>query len=224
MLRDSLRREKHTTPQPYRVANRLRRRKVEAMDSATKWMLILSALTIVLGFAALLCGRIYVTDGNTGQSTEVDLPLVGKMKTNYPALVFVLVGAMLAIYTLKQHYQLISQTVAWNIKGTLTQPGHNITDWRYGEIKLVDLGPNVQIKEDGEYEIDVQLPASETFESAVQQIYYTTRNNGSALLVPSDALGLYQKDRSTSPLQSMTKTTRVYGPLMVKAPDAETPE
>jgi hypothetical protein len=118
------------------------------MDFATQWMLILAAFAIVLGFVALLCSKIYVIDNGTGKATEVDLPLVGKMKTNYPALVFILVGTALATYSLNQPYLFLDsqQPVLWNIKGQLQQSGHDIADWRFGEIKLVEFGPEVQIK------------------------------------------------------------------------------
>ena len=179
-------------------------------------MLILSALSFALGFVALLCTKIYVFDKGTNQATEVQMPLIGKMKTNYPALVFVAVGAVLAADALKQHYQFVSQQqpVLWNIKGRLQQPAHDIKDWRWGELRLIALGPNVQIKQNGEYEINVQIPAGKTFESAVQQIYYTARN-GSALVVPSDELKTFTQNRPKSLLLAATDNTRVYGPRLV---------
>jgi hypothetical protein len=127
---------------------------------------------------------------------------------------------------LNQYHQFVGsqQSVLWNIKGQLQQPGHDITDWRLGVIELVDLGPDVEIKMDGEYEINVQVPAGKTFESVVQQIYYTTRN-GSALLVPSDALRAYTTDHSKSLLQAMTPSTRVYRPMLVTIiPDSGAPQ
>ena len=186
------------------------------MGSATQWVLILSGLAFVLGFVSLLCSKIYVVDKASTEATEVDLPLVGKMKTNYPALVFVVTGAALAFYALNQQSQFEStqQPVRWNIKGQLQQPGHDIADWRFGEIKLIDVGPDVQIRKDGEFEINLEIPAGKTFESVVQQVYYTARN-GSGLLVPADALQAYQTDSSRSPLLTKTPTTRVYRPMMV---------
>jgi len=185
------------------------------MNGVTQWTLILSALVFVLGFVALLCSKIYIVDkGGGNQPTQVDLPLIGKMKTNYPALVFVIAGTALAVYTLNQYYQSITHPVLWNIKGHLQQPGHDISDWRLGELKLVALGPDVQIKEDGEYEVNVEIPAGETFESAVQQIYYTAAN-GSAMLVPSKAYEDYRTDPSKSQLETVTPTTRVYRPTPV---------
>jgi len=52
------------------------------MDGATQCMLVLAAFLIVLGFVALLCSKIYIMDQGNGKATEVNLPLVGKMKTN----------------------------------------------------------------------------------------------------------------------------------------------
>jgi hypothetical protein len=180
------------------------------------WMLVLSALAFLLGLIALLCTKIYVTTSNGAtQSTEVDMPLIGKMKTNYPALVFVTAGAALAVYTLYQYSQLMTQPVLWNIKGQLQQPNNGSSDVRWGEIRLVDLDSHVTIDKDGTYEINVEIPAGRTFESVVQQIYYTTRN-GNAVILPGPELETYQHgDKSKSQLLTATNNTRIYRPTMV---------
>ena len=56
---------------------------------------LLAGLCFVLGFVALLKQKTYI-DSQTNQPTEIELPFVGKLKSNFPALVFVVVGAFLA--------------------------------------------------------------------------------------------------------------------------------
>jgi hypothetical protein len=61
------------------------------MDGATIWALTLGTLGFLLGLIALLTSRIYI-DKASNSTVEVDVPLLGKLKGNYPALVFVLLG------------------------------------------------------------------------------------------------------------------------------------
>ena len=52
---------------------------------------LLAGLCFVLGFVALLKQKTYI-DSQTNQPTEIELPFVGKLTTNYPALGFVFIG------------------------------------------------------------------------------------------------------------------------------------
>ena len=45
----------------------------------------LGALCVLLGFVALLSSKIYIDD-KTNAPTEVELPIIGKLKSNCPAL------------------------------------------------------------------------------------------------------------------------------------------
>jgi hypothetical protein len=69
---------------------------------------------------------------------------------------------------------------------------------------------------------DRRASAGKTFESVVQQIYYTTRN-GNAVILPGPELDTYiHGDRSKSALKVMTDNTRIYRPTMIgSAPDTE---
>ena len=63
----------------------------------------ISTLTIILGFIALLTQKIYI-DTDTKQLTQIDIPMVGKMKTNYPALIFLFLGIFLAVYAFSRSF------------------------------------------------------------------------------------------------------------------------
>jgi len=57
------------------------------MDATTLWAVILGTLCIILGFIALLSSRIYI-DKASNSTVEVEVPFFGKLKGNYPTLVF----------------------------------------------------------------------------------------------------------------------------------------
>ncbi|MFO1323638.1 MAG: hypothetical protein U1F15_06200 [Burkholderiales bacterium] len=194
----------------------------------TIFTLGLATLSFVLGFVALLSSKVYVNP-KTRSKLEVDLPLLGKMQTNYPALIFVFVGAALAVYSISKHFEFESMKLqraahetVWNVTGQFRQPGNDITDWRNGALlKLVQVGPTFDITADGHFTIEVALPEGETFESMVDQIAYTS-DRARALIIPKEELDAYQKDKATSKLKGMTGKTRVYHPIDVEVIPATT--
>ncbi len=54
--------------------------------------LMICVLAMLLGFVALLRQKTYL-DPKTNAPIEIELPLVGRMKANYPALTFIFVAA-----------------------------------------------------------------------------------------------------------------------------------
>ena len=54
-------------------------------------------LSILMGFIALLAQKIYMKNNN--EVSEIEIPLIGKMKFNYPALIFVFIGVVLIFYS-----------------------------------------------------------------------------------------------------------------------------
>jgi hypothetical protein len=67
------------------------------------YMYAISSLSIVLGFFALIKQKTYI-DADTKQPTEVEVPILGKLKTNYPALVFVFLGFAASIFAFNKSY------------------------------------------------------------------------------------------------------------------------
>jgi hypothetical protein len=55
-----------------------------------------AVLLAVLGLVALLKQKTYL-DSKTGQPTQIEIPLIGKMKTNYPALIFVFLAVVVLV-------------------------------------------------------------------------------------------------------------------------------
>ncbi|WP_126979372.1 hypothetical protein [Frigidibacter oleivorans] len=69
--------------------------------SGVSYLALVTALLISLGGVWALLRQQVVVDAN-GQPTEIELPFFGKMKTNYPSLVAVLIGAALTSWVVNR--------------------------------------------------------------------------------------------------------------------------
>jgi hypothetical protein len=203
--------------------------KQATMDTTTIWALILATLSILLGFVALLTSRIYlVKDSNV----EVEVPVFGKLKANYPAVIFVFFGALLAWYGLKTHNELAAQQIEaqrqldiskasapgddeWSISGRLLAPGGKPIDWGRGVFTLIFGSPQVKHTAAGGFEIHLRIKHGQDFEEYVQQIDYT-HDRGSAKIFPKKELDAYRASPSSSRLLEATPTTRVYKPMQLE--------
>ena len=88
----------------------------------------IALLSIILGFVALLSQKVYL-DATTKQPTEVQIPFLGKIKSNYPALVFAFLGAALAFYAFQKSFPLPPPPLEdWTrLTFSLTQAGFKST-------------------------------------------------------------------------------------------------
>ena len=75
-------------------------------------ILIISIIGIILGFVALITQKIYINP-ETSEATEVEIPFIGKIKTNYPALVFAFLGFGLAFYVFNKAYPPLPTVWHW---------------------------------------------------------------------------------------------------------------
>ena len=83
---------------------------------------------------ALLKQKTYI-DSESKEPTEVELSFLGKIKTNYPALVFVFLGFAAAFFAFQKSG--IKEKVRWTIQGQLVDSTQRIDDWREGEFKII---------------------------------------------------------------------------------------
>lgn len=86
---------------------------------------LILVLTAVSGAVVLLATmlliamrRIYI-DKETNQPTEFDFPLLGKMKTQTPALFLIAVGGILSAYSSYQAAELWKQSITATVPGTI---------------------------------------------------------------------------------------------------------
>lgn len=177
------------------------------MDTTTISALSLACLMIVLGFIALLFTKIYVADG-TGVPSEIDVPIIGKLKTNYPALIFVILGSALAAYAIKSNAD--SQLDTWVVTGQIQMPpGSDKQIFQMGTVEAVPVSIPPRIEDTGNYTLHVQLKHGEDFEKAISQISYTN-DLGSACIIPADELKSFELNPRNSLLQSKTALSRSY--------------
>jgi hypothetical protein len=190
------------------------------MSTVPTWILALATLSFVLGFAALLSSKIYVTRGAKTR-TVVHVPLLGRMTTNYPALVFVFIGGALAWLALEHNFALEKQkldkprAVEWTVSGQLQTPDRRMVDWKAGRIAIIPEGYHATVESNGRFQLSLQIEEGQTFESLVELVDYTA-SFGSVQFVPNDEFLAYQRDKDASTLEVVTPTTRKYKPRDIR--------
>lgn len=176
-------------------------------------ILIICGASIILGFIALLTQKVYM-DSQTRDPVEYEIPLLGKVKTNYPAIVFVVLGfALLAykIHLIGEHEAKRSKQ-NWVITGSLTSPANNppldLSGFNINlhptEIKRKDPG-------DGDYFIEVEIERGETFENKIEKIFFTKTDSSSKVIWKAEI-----NPRLPGIILDSTGTTRAYKPIEVK--------
>jgi hypothetical protein len=184
-------------------------------------MIATAILMIVLGFVALLKQKTYVDAATGAVPSEVEVPFFGKLKTNYPALVFVILGTALAWAAFNQWAATnekeieAARKVQWRVSGTLQLPREHKgfpIDWRNGTFTLHPYLEQ-EVMPIGTYSLEIVLPAGVAFEDAIEFIDYT---NGqvSAQFVPRQQFDSFESGQNTL-LETRTPTSRHYRPLEV---------
>jgi hypothetical protein len=137
-------------------------------------MVLLAAFALGLGFFALLKQKTYLDA--TGTVTAIEVPLVGKLQTNYPALLFVFVGLVFGY--LAYTYEINAAKETWvatkpfTIDGQLKSSEH-VADWSTAEITVI---PSSLVRQEvdaqGHYRIDVEIPKWQSFDDWVKSISF----------------------------------------------------
>jgi hypothetical protein len=131
-------------------------------------MYILSLFVIILGGISLFIQKVYV-DKDDGGKTVVELPFLGRLTTNYPALAFAFVGAAMAIYTFSRTS--LGGVETWWVDGSFKGPSQ-IGDWRDGLLSIEPKQLESNIMPDGTFVIHGIIEKGKTFEDMVKQITY----------------------------------------------------
>jgi hypothetical protein len=176
---------------------------------------IIGTIMILLGFFALLSQKIYL-DAQTNSPIEINVPIMGKMKANYPALVFVFLGCVLVVLGLNKYTGV--QTNHWQIDGTMISDTP-ISDWQSGKLQIFPIfDGNVDPinSKTGKFIFTIDIPQGKTVEDEIQRIQYTNAE-GNILIIPKDELGLKQSNQQ-SMLVAETPTSRSYQAHLVPIP------
>jgi hypothetical protein len=172
---------------------------------------IFSMTCLALGFVALLKQKLYI-DSKTNQLTEVDLPIVGKMRTNYPALVFVIAGcaAMFPVYSMyqaasddKEDY-LITGKVEIDRATTTGESRRNAASLNFAAGIIVPFPTDTNIahvERNGGFSFTIKVPKGKKFEEQIQTLQLNhpdligSINTGAALNNPRALIQSTQNSR-----------------------------
>ncbi|HIP40246.1 MAG TPA: hypothetical protein EYG88_12845 [Desulfocapsa sulfexigens] len=176
-------------------------------------------LSVVLGFAALLSQKIYI-DPKTEKPTEIKIPIVGKMKTNYPSLVFVMLGFALIFFIVQQ--LLSGQPDRWLISGQFFIDETRLDmGWSDTNINVHPCDMDATINHDtGVFTISVGIKKGVSFEDRIEVIGYSD-SYGSAAIIPKEEFRK-RKNNQDNLIKILTDKTREYKPVkLVKMPGGE---
>lgn len=182
----------------------------------------ISLLSIILGFIALLTQRIYI-DPATNKPTEIEVPIFGKMKTNYPALVFVFIGSLLAYTTFDKSYERSlekpsPQKVDWEITGSFKIPAEDTVniDWMRGRVNFFPCNiKNTNLGDKGTFKIWVEIDEGKNFEDEYEKISLDHNGAGATIFTDQEYDKYIKKEESL--IKNATKKAREYKPKLVEA-------
>jgi hypothetical protein len=160
-------------------------------------LFVLGLTCFAMGFIALLKQKLYI-DSKTKQPTEVSLPIIGKMKTNYPALVFVFVGAaaMYQIYSFKQPD--IDAKDDYLIRGRIEISQASTTGESRGGAANLDFSTSIimpfpsdvsnnQVDSDGTFSVKIKVPRGKEFEDYIQWLQLSGPTHMIGSIIPAEA-------------------------------------
>jgi hypothetical protein len=176
----------------------------------TEIIYALSGLCFVLGFIALLLQKTYV-DSQTNQPTEIELPLVGKLKSNFPALIFVVVGTFLAYAAWSKPPDQGDEE--WTITGSFLPPKGETVNWQEGTLAILPKTFDSVELQDGRFEIQGSIPKGKKFEDVVTAIIYSKDNVSAQINVGDEYKKFVAGEQSL--LKSCDDNSREYSPETV---------
>lgn len=185
---------------------------------------VIAAMSITFGFIALLRQRTYIIqdpENPEDSKTEIEVPFLNKLvrlKTNYPSLVFVLVGFILTWMAASRATESSPCRPApkktWQISGTLKQSGDDSIRWQQGTLAIHPVDVELSVNESGRFEIRAWIEEGKTFEEVVELIDYTN-GNFSKTIIPGEEMDKFESGDPDSLVQSATDTTRTYKPILI---------
>ena len=165
---------------------------------------LISGVSIVLGFIALLTQKIYI-DSETKQPTEIQIGNFAKLKTNIPALVFVFLGFAALFFAIEK----AKEMKPWTIQGSFENPHKTKVNWKDGHI---DVRPTKVVEgnmfNNGSFEIKLLIEEGASFEDAFEAVQFTF-DSASYTLYPSIEHEKYV-NKENSFLTNTTRTERIY--------------
>lgn len=170
---------------------------------------VIGFISIILGFVALLRSTTYL-DQNTQKVVEIEVPKLGKFKSNYPSIAFVIVGALLIYFTFNKSYP--PEKVEWKISGSIT--GIEGRDVLSVDLILHPSETVISLYENGNYKIEIDLEKGQKLEDVFEFIKFSHKEGHKTIFLREE-LKAYEDDKP-SLIQTKSDTYREYKPFEIK--------
>lgn len=176
-----------------------------------------AALSIILGFIALLTQKIYIDPDTKQPTTEIEIPFLGKLRTNIPALVFVFLGIFLAAFSFNKAFPV--KTVDWNLIGQFRNVGDQQIDWTEGTLSLIPKSITPEVSSQGKFLIDVKVDEGKTIEDAFECIMYSHAIGSAEIFLKKEYEALINKEETL--IETASDNSRKYKPVSIEPYDKE---
>jgi hypothetical protein len=138
------------------------------------YLLSVSVLALFLGFLALLRQKTYL-DAKTNAPIEIELPIFGKMKANYPAVIFLFIAGLFGYLGYSARDLPRAQ---WSVVGSVGYANGTPlvdADWQKLQIKIVPDRYNYTVNKDsaGHFTIAPDLPDGINFEQEITSVIFS---------------------------------------------------
>ena len=174
----------------------------------------IAALSIILGFVALLTQRIYI-DKDTKQKIDFSIPFFGRIKTNYPALVFTILGFWLIYYVTDKCYP--PKQIDWILEGYLIS--ENSINFDDGTLHIHPSNIETYVSENkgikGKFCIDIWVDENKSIDEAVEYISYDHDTGGSIKIILADELNKYNHGDMSSMINGRSSSSLDFKELML---------
>ncbi len=157
--------------------------------------------------------------------THVDLSWLGRklsINTPYPSILFLAVGAALAVIAATRGIE----KKQWEVTGTFVLPEtieQDPPEWNQGVVIVFPADVNSSVAPTGSFTIQADIPADETFESFFRSFTYRTFDQEFNITVkPAIEWDKFHDERSDSLLKDVNRFSRTYDDIPVSVvPDKD---
>ena len=138
------------------------------------YLLSVSVVALFLGFFALLRQKTYL-NAKTSTPIEIELPIFGRMKANYPALIFLFITGLFGYFAYMSRDMPNAQ---WSVVGSVGYADGTLldaADWQKLQIKVVPdrYSSTVKKADDGHFTISPDLPNGIIFEQEIASVIFS---------------------------------------------------
>ena len=169
-----------------------------------------ATLLIVLGFVALLKQKTYLDAA--GQPTQVEIPVLGKVKTNYPALVFVLLGFALGWSAFEKSFP--PRKEEWKVKGTFKNPPNHKIDWKSGTLTLTPSDLSAELQDQGGFEMTALVDEGKSIDDVYEILDFSMPNCSVQIDLKKEIAAFRQKQ--SNHIASLTPHTVTFKPIDIQ--------